>query len=94
MDRWHDGKLLTELRDLNTIKLLLLDRKLHSKTTFFKRRKTGETGDLALLGILWGEKPLKQRGFCLVLLIFPQVLLYALKFSMQFVLAVIQSNIF
>lgn len=44
------------LKNFNTIKLLLLDRKLHSKTTCFKRGKTGETADLALPGILEEKK--------------------------------------
>lgn len=39
------------------IKLFLLDRKLHSKTTFFKREKDWETEDLALHGILGEKKP-------------------------------------
>lgn len=53
------------LKNFNTIKLLLLDRKLHSKTTCFKRGKTGETADLALPGILEEKKNLKQTvGFC------------------------------
>lgn len=71
------------LKDLNTINLLLLDRKLHSKTPFFKRRKTGETGDLALPGILQGKNP---QTNCWVFVLF-------LIFSIHFICFKIQNAI-
>lgn len=81
------------LKELNTIKLLLLDRKLHSKTTFFKRGKTGETGDSALHGVL-GKKKKPSNELLGFLKNFSQVLLYAFKFRMQLDLAMTHSNIF
>lgn len=89
---WETAGLQMALKDLNTIKLLLLDRKLHSKTTFFKRGKTGETGDSALHGVLGKKTPSNELvGFFKN---FSQVLLYAFKFRMQLDLAMTHSNIF
>lgn len=89
---WETAELQMALKDLNTIKLLLLDRKLHSKTTFFKRGKTGETGDSALHGVLGKKNP--SNELLEFFKNFSQVLLYAFKFRMQLDLAMTHSNIF